>query len=164
MFGRLRTPVLAVVVATAAVACLPAAGTAAQSIHAIRVYGAHSQLLATFTSAKCVANGSRLTARASDGRYRDLDVVVKPFKGFSHSYQLHRGRNPSTYIEYGGPTGTYATDFAPPFPIHGGGAVHFADKGKLMGAGFSPTLNRAGSDAVTIAGVLECHYPAKKRH
>ena len=56
----------------------------------------------------------------------------------------------------------YASDYVPPYPVPGGGAINFSDKGKLMGVGFSPMFSEDGSDAVTVAGVLACHYPKKK--
>ncbi len=57
----------------------------------------------------------------------------------------------------------YASDYVPPYPVPGGGAINFADHGELMGVGFSPMFSEDGSDAVTVAGVLACHYPKKKR-
>ena len=35
-------------------------------------------------------------------------------------------------------------------------------KGTADGVGFSPMFSQDSSDAVTVAGVLACHYPTKK--
>ena len=41
--------------------------------------------------------------------------------------------------------------------------INFSDHGQLMGGGFYPMFNSAGSDAVGVAGRLTCHYPKTRR-
>lgn len=168
MYRPARKLCLVLLAITAGIVLFPVIGKSARYGHAIRVTSAHGKVLAIFTSAKCRVSKSSFVAQASDGN-RDFEVHVKPFKSGDHRYALHRGSakqayKTPTYIEYFSPHGNYASDFVPPYPVHGGGAVDFKDHDKLMGAGFSPTFNAPGTDAVNIAGVLECHYPKKSHH
>jgi hypothetical protein len=143
---------------------LPAsvASAADTSGHAVRVIDSHGRVAAIFRSAKCTINRLGFFSEALDRGYR-LRADVIPFRGFHH-YKLARGHYDPQVVTLVSPSGVrYASDYVPPYPVPGGGAINFNDHGKLMGVGFSPMFSQDGSDAVTVAGVLTCNYPKKKR-
>jgi hypothetical protein len=72
------------------------------------------------------------------------------------------GANADPYVVFTAVGGTrYSNLNKPPFPSPGGGQVHFAKHGKLMGVGYSPAYSNDGSDAVSFTGVLTCKYPKR---
>ena len=137
------------------------ASAARVSGHAVRVLDNQSRIVATFTSAKCKINKLGFFSDAFDNGYH-LEADVIPFSKF-HRYKLARGHFTPQVVRLISPSGVhYASDYVPPYPVPGGGAINFSKDGALMGVGFSPMFSEDGSDAVTVAGVLECHYPRKK--
>ncbi len=137
------------------------ANAAGVSGHAVRVLDSQSRVVATFTSAKCKITKLGFLSDAFDNGYH-LEADVIPFRGFHH-YKLARGHFTPQVVRLISPSGVrYASDYVPPYPVPGGGGINFTKDGKLMGVGFSPTFSEDGTDAVTITGVLACHYPKKK--
>ena len=120
----------------------------------------NGHVVATFTSAKCKISKLGFFSDAFDNGYH-LRADIVPFDGFRH-YKLARGHFTPQFVRLTSPSRVYASDFVPPYPVHGGGAINFSKAGALMGVGFSPMFSEDGSDAVTVAGVLPCHYPKKK--
>jgi hypothetical protein len=156
---RRLTALAGVLVALAVPASL--ASAAASSSHVVRVLRG-KDVVAVFRSAKCRINGYGFLATATNRGY-ELLARVHPFRGFQ-DYALQRGHATGRYVVLSSPAHvTYASDYVPPYPVPGAGAINFADHGTLMGVGFSPMFSEDGSDAVTVAGVLTCHYPKKKR-
>jgi hypothetical protein len=134
---------------------------AAGAPHKVRVLDSHSRVVAVFTSAKCKVGRAGFFSDAFNRGYH-LEADVIPFDGF-HRYALERGHFTPQVVILISPSGVrYASDYVPPYPVHGGGAINFASHGTLMGVGFSPMFSRDGSDAVTVAGVLACDYPKKR--
>ena len=120
-------------------------------------------MAATFLSAECTKskrNGfSATTPHANGAKY--LHVKIDDFTGF-HKYELTVGNQADPYVVFVATDGTrYSNLNRPPFPSPGGGQVHFAKHGKLMGVGYSPAYNGDASDAVTFTGVLKCNYPKR---
>lgn len=151
---------LAVVGALVALALPTLPAWAADTQHKIIVLHG-SGIAAVFRSARCVINNYGFVAYAHDRGY-ELLVRVHPFDGFHH-YPLRRGGATGIFIVLVSPAHvTYASDYVPPYPVPGGGAINFTHRGELMGAGFHPMFSADGSDAVTVAGVLACHYPKHK--
>ena len=157
-----RLIIIAMALATLAV---PAAGARAADGpgFGLRVFTGDNPNLLTFHSANCSVgkkNGFEAFAHLNGWR---LLVGIRPFTGF-HRYALVRGRFTGTFLDLISPSGTdYASDFIPPYHIPSGGEINFSDHGSLMGGGFYPMFNEPGTDAVGVAGGLECHYPNKKR-
>jgi hypothetical protein len=146
---------------------LPASGASAADTHKVIVLGRHSQVVAVFRSAKCQvgrAGHKPLFFSTASNRGYVLQADVIPFKGFDKRYDLRRGHFDPQFLSLHSPSGVdYASDFVPPYPVHHGGAINFEHGGGLMGVGFSPMFSQDGTDAVTVTGVLVCHY-AKKKH
>ncbi len=142
---------------------LPVSSASAADVsgHAVRVLDSKNRVVAVFRSAKCrIGHGSFFSDAFDNGYHLQADVI--PFNGFRR-YRLARGHFTPQVVRLISPSGVhYASDYVPPYPVPGGGAINFSDKGKLMGVGFSPMFSEDGSDAVTVAGVLACHYPKKK--
>ena len=152
----------AVVGALAGLGLLTSAATAAKQGHVVKVIDGAGQVVAAFRSAQCSIGRLGFFSTASSDRYR-LEADVIPFSGF-HRYELNRGHFTPQVVMLVSPSGVrYASDFVPPYPVPGGGAINFSRHGHLMGIGFSPMFSADGSDAVTVAGVLACNYPTKKR-
>jgi hypothetical protein len=161
-FSRPLRQAIALVGIVAAFALSGTSRAADTSSHAVRVFAGGGRVATVFTSANCGVNHFGFIAIGHSDGYV-LYVHADPFTGFHH-YQLARGQATGVYVEVKSPAGTrHASDFVPPYPVPGGGALNFGDHGKLMGVGFHPMFSEDGSDAVTMAGVLNCKY-AKKRH
>jgi hypothetical protein len=165
MTKRLPVPpalrLIALIGALLALALPVSSAHAAQAGHTVRVLIGQGRVVAIFTSAKCKIGKLGFFSEASDSGYR-LQADVIPFDGFRR-YKLERGHFTPQVVRLISPSGVhYASDFVPPYPVHGGGAIHFSKDGALMGVGFSPMFSEDGSDAVTVAGVLPCNYPKKK--
>jgi hypothetical protein len=129
----------------------------------LRVFTGDNPDLLSFHSANCSVskkNGFEAFAHLQGWR---LLVSIRPFTGF-HRYKLVRGVFNGTYLDLSAPNGAneYASDFVPPYHIPSFGEINFSDHGSLMGAGFYPMFNEPGTDAVGVAGGLQCHYPKKK--
>jgi hypothetical protein len=130
--------------------------------HLVRVLDSQGQQVAIFRSAKCRVHRSGFFSDAFSAGYH-LTAFIDPFSGFHH-YRLSRGHFAPQYVSLTSPSGVqYASDFVPPYPVPGEGAINFSRNGRLMGVGFSPMFSEDGSDAVTVAGVLVCKYPKRKR-
>jgi len=151
----------ALIGALLAVALPVPCASAARAGHAVRVLNSKGRVVAIFTSAKCKIGKFGFFSDAYDNGYH-LQADVIPFDGFRH-YKLERGHFTPQVVRLISPSGVhYASDYVPPYPVHGGGAINFTKDGSLMGVGFSPMFSEDGSDAVTVAGVVPCHYPKKK--
>jgi hypothetical protein len=137
------------------------ASASAGSPHQVKVFDSHFHVVAVFSSAKCKIGRLGFFSDAfSRGYHLEADVI--PFSGFHH-YPLRRGHFTPQVVILISPSGVrYASDYVPPYPVHGGGAINFTAGGTLMGVGFSPMFSRDGSDAVTLAGVVPCEYPKRK--
>ena len=156
---------LALMAIALAALILPGAAASAASgpSFGLRVFTGDNPNLLTFHSAHCSVskkNGFEAFAHLHGWR---LLVGIHPFTGF-HRYALVRGRFNGTFIDLLAPNGAdeYASDFVPPHHIPSGGQIHFSDHGRLMGGGFYPMFDEAGTDAIGVAGGLTCHYPTKK--
>ncbi len=144
-----------------AVALPVSSASAARASHTVRVLNGKGRVVAIFTSAKCKIGKLGFFSDAFDNGYH-LQADVIPFDGFRR-YKLARGHFTPQVVRLISPSGVhYASDYVPPYPVHGGGAINFSKDGALMGVGFSPMFSEDGSDAVTVAGVVPCHYPKKK--
>jgi hypothetical protein len=153
--------------ALVALALTASGASAAKRERGVRVLNSESHVVALFRSAKCRINKLGFYSDAFDRRYHleanVLSAPGAPFAGFKQ-YPLERGHATQVYVALKSPSGVYyASDFVPPYPVHGGGALNFSSDGKLLGIGFSPMFSEDGSDAVTVAGVLKCKYPKKKK-
>ena len=152
---------MAVVGALLALALPVSSASAARAGHTVRVLNSKGRVVAIFTSAKCKISKLGFFSDAHDNGYH-LQADVIPFDGFRH-YKLKRGHFDPQVVRLISPSGVhYASDYVPPYPVHGGGAINFSTDGSLMGVGFSPMFSEDGSDALTVAGVVPCHYPKKK--
>ncbi len=149
---------------------LAAPSSAIAAAPGVTVLGAENQELAKFTTAKCLKGTTRkgsffAKATSTNGQY-ELDVeILFAFTGF-HKYDLNLEPEANPYLRFGvrGDESGYSNEFVPPFPVPGFGQINFSRKGKRMGVGFGPALwNRDASDAVVLAGGLECRYKKKKR-
>jgi hypothetical protein len=139
---------------------LPAAAASAANgpSFGLRVFTGDKPRFLVFHSASCsIGKKNGFQAVSYDRKWRLL-VSVRPFTGF-HPYKLERGHFSGTFISLLSPSGTdYASDFIPPHHIPSGGQINFSHGGNTMGGGFYPMFNEDGSDAVGIAGGLECRY------
>jgi hypothetical protein len=145
---------------------LPAAAASAASGPAfgLRIFTGDNPKFLVFHSARClVKKGYGFEAVARKQGW-DLRIRVRPFTGF-HAYDLVRGFFNGTYISLNPPgsAGEYASDYVPPYHIPSGGQISFANHGSIVGGGFYPMFNGAGTDAVGVAGGLTCRYPKGKR-
>jgi hypothetical protein len=153
----------AIVGALTAFAVSATGATARSSAHAVKVIDGNGDAVAIFHSAKCKIGRLGFFSDARSGGWH-LEADVVPFKGFHH-YRLARGHFTPQNVALVSPSGVrYSSDYVPPYPVPGGGAINFTDHGGLVGVGFSPMFSTDGSDAVTVAGVLACHYPRRNRH
>jgi hypothetical protein len=143
---------------------------AAASVPGVTVIGENDQVLAKFTTAKCLKgttrNGSFFAkATSTNGQYELAVEILFAFTGF-HKYDLSLEPDPTPYLRFstkGDPSG-YSNEFVPPFPVPGFGQINFSSNGKRMGVGFGPAMwNRDASGAVVLAGGLECRYKPKRR-
>ena len=96
-----------------------------------------------------------------------LHVHIASFDGFGTIYPLSQGRSGAriekTFVSFQDAQGVdFASNFIPPHPVASLGEINFADGGRLIGVGFHPMFNASGSEAVTVTGVMACHYPKKK--
>jgi hypothetical protein len=119
--------------------------------------------VAEFTTAKCrKSHGSFMALTPRVNGYR-MFVSIEDFSGF-HTYDLVRGQNADPYVSMTlNGESAFSTLFVPPFPVPGFGQVRFSPKGKIMGVGFQPMLNQAGTDGVVFAGALKCRYKGKRK-
>ena len=120
----------------------------------LRIFTGDNPNFLTFHSANCSVgkkNGLQAVAHLNGWR---LLVGIRPFTGF-HRYALVRGRFNGTFLDLSAPNGAgeYASDFVPPHHIPSGGEINFSDHGSLMGGGFYPMFNQAGTDAVVSRAV-----------
>ncbi len=153
---------IGIVAALIAVAVPLSSASAAESPPpGIRVFNGDNKTVALFTSAKCKLGRSGFIAAGYDSGWV-LYIKVRHFTGF-HNYELKRGVYTGAFIEVRSPSLTYfASDFIPPHHIPGGGEISFKNRGKLVGGGFYPMFNEAGTDGVGVTGGLTCHYPKRK--
>jgi hypothetical protein len=160
MTGKRIVGVAGVLLALALTA--PTAALAASGPE-VSVIGENEQVLATFTTAKCVKGRHAFHAEGIDGQY-ELDVFIRKFTGF-HKYAVALGSaNPSIVFQSkqaGSPF--YSNQFDPPYPVPGFGLIKFSPNGKRVGVGFGPAMWSSDfSTAVVLAGTLECSYSKKK--
>jgi hypothetical protein len=147
---------------------LPLAAQA--STPTVTVLGEGDTVLAKFKTAKCLKGktpkGSFFAkATSTNGRYEIAVEILFAFTGF-HEYPLVLEREPNPYLRFSakGDESGYSNEFVPPFPVPGFGQINFSRNGKRMGVGFGPAMwNRDASDAVVLAGGLECRYRKRKR-
>jgi hypothetical protein len=140
---------------------LSSASAAASPPPGIRIFNGDNKRVALFTSAKCKLGRTGFIAAGYDNGWV-LYIKVRHFTGF-HKYELKRGVYTGAFIEVRSPSLTYfASDFIPPYHIPGGGEISFPNRGKLVGGGFYPMFNEAGTDGVGVTGKLTCHYPKGK--
>jgi hypothetical protein len=143
---------------------------AAAATPAVTVIGDNDQVLAEFTTAKCLKGTTRkgsffAKATSTNGKYELAVEILFAFTGF-HKYDLSLEPDPTPYVRFSvkGDSSGYSNEFVPPFPVPGFGQIRFSPKGKRMGVGFGPAMwNRDASDAVVLAGALECRYKPKRR-
>lgn len=140
----------------------------------VTVLGQEDQLLAVFKTAKCkkgkkYATGSNFFADATstNGRYELTVSIYRGFTGF-HRYDLTLDPNANPTLRFSEvgeyASGGYSNEFVPPFPVPGFGQVNFSPGGKRMGVGFGPAMwSRDASDAVVVAGGLECRYAKRPK-
>ncbi|MGE5407394.1 MAG: hypothetical protein ACM3NV_02165 [Syntrophothermus sp.] len=141
----------------------------------VTVFGQEDQIVAIFKSAKCKKTKPRAgrasswyaEAVSTNGGYELSADIFRSFTGF-HKYDLALETNPSAYLRFSVKgefqSGGYSNEFVPPFPVPGAGQIRFSPNGRRVGLGFGPAMwNRDASDAVVLAGAIECHYPAKRR-
>lgn len=143
---------------------------AAASVPAVTVIGGNDQVLAKFTTAKCLKGTTRkgsffAKATSTNGQYELAVEILFAFTGF-HKYDLSMEPDANPYLRFSlkGDESGYSNEFVPPFPVPGFGQIRFSRNGKRMGIGFGPAMwNRDASDAVVLAGGLECRYKKKRR-
>lgn len=137
------------------------ARAAPDNTHKVIVMRDGSEPVAEFTTAKCrKSHGSFMALTPSVNGYR-MFVSIEDFSGY-HTYDLVRGNNADPYVSMTlNGEAAFSTLYVPPFPIPGFGQVRFSPKGRLMGVGFQPMLNQAGTDGVVFAGALQCRYKKK---
>jgi hypothetical protein len=152
---------------------MPSAAVAAAP--AVTVIGQENAILAKFTTAKCTKGKPRggkisFTAEATstNGQYELVAAIVLAFTGF-HKYDLSLEPDPNPYLHFGAKSeravfgSGYSNEFVPPYPVPGFGRFTFTPNGKRMGIGFGPAMfNKDASDAVVLAGGLECRYKGKR--
>jgi hypothetical protein len=129
----------------------------------VTVFSGEDLPVAEFTTAKCrKARGGFTALTPTVNGYRLL-VAFDAFKGF-RTYDLVRGANADPYVTMMvNGEAAFSTLYEPPFPVPGFGQVRFSPKGKLMGVGFQPMFNQAGTDGVVFAGAVTCGYPKKRK-
>lgn len=150
----------------------PASALAAPGV---TVIGEDNTVLATFKTAKCSKGkpskkGKSFYADAisTNGQYELTAAIILEFTGF-HDYDLTLGPDAGPFISLAkkgadSAQGTYSNLFAPPYPVPGFGQIKFSANGKQVGIGFAPAMwSRDASNAVVLAGGLECKYRAKKK-
>jgi hypothetical protein len=151
-----------------------AAPVSALGYPGVKVIGQENQLIATFKTAKCTKGKPRkgavsfyADAISTDGQYTLLAAIVQGFTGF-HAYDLTLSTEANPYLRFGKASdkageGDYSNEFVPPYPVPGFGQITFSPNGKRMGVGFGPAMwSRDFSDAVVLAGGLECKYKKRK--
>jgi hypothetical protein len=153
---------------------LPATALGA-SAPGVTVIGQENQVLATFKTAKCKKGKPRKTgasfyaeAVSTDGQYELAVDIFFVFTGF-HKYDLTLDPTPASVLRFSTKgdfaSGGYSNEFVPPYSVPGFGQINFTPNGKRMGVGFGPAMwNRDASDAVVLAGGLECRFPKKAKH
>jgi hypothetical protein len=163
---------LPVCIAGALLALALLAPSAALALPGVTVIAQENETIAIFKSAKCTKNKSRkyganfhLDATSTNGAY-ELVATILGFSGF-HKYDLvlSATANPVLRLnQVGDLAGGYSNEFVPPYAVPGFGQIKFSPDGKRVGLGFGPAMwTRDASDAVVLAGALECRYRAKKR-
>jgi len=101
---------------------------AASSEHTVRVYSGSDRSVALFISAKCHLSRRRdvfyAESKSTDGR-SEMKVVLADFTGFHH-YQLEQNLDATAWVNFDDrPSGYYSSQYPPPYPSPGGGAVKF---------------------------------------
>jgi hypothetical protein len=155
-------------------AFLVPSGALAAGSPGVRVIGNENEVLAIFKTAKCTKGKPRkggvsfyADATSTNGEYELLAAIVLGFTGF-HEYDLTLSPDANPYLRFSRvgdfASGGYSNEFVPPYPVPGFGQINFSKDGRRMGVGFGPAMwSRDFSDAVVLAGGLECRYPRKKR-
>jgi len=140
---------------------LSSASAAESQPSGVRVFNGDNKTVALFTSAKCKLGRTGFIAAGYEQRLGAL-YQVRHFTGF-HKYELRRGVYTGAFIEVRSPSLTYfASDFIPPYHIPGGGQISFANGGKLVGGGFYPMFNEAGTDGVGVTGGVTVSLPQEE--
>jgi hypothetical protein len=148
--------------------------TAAAAESKVTVFGQENEVRAIFKTAKCTKGKKRggkvsfyIDSVSTNGSYELTATIFQSFTGF-HQYDLTLDPNPTAYLRFSEKgeyqSGGYSNEFVPSFPVPGFGAIKFSPDGKRVGLGFGPAMwNRDASDAVVLAGAVECRYPKKKK-
>jgi hypothetical protein len=169
---RSKLPILVATVALALALAIPPLAAAAGS--KVTVFGQESEVRAIFKTGKC-SKGKKQAGKgatfyidsvSTNGKYELTATIFQSFTGF-HKYDLVLDPNPTAYLRFSEKgeyaSGGYSNEFVPPYPVPGFGQINFSSNGKQVGLGFGPAMwNRDASDAVVLAGGLECRYPKKK--
>jgi hypothetical protein len=160
--------------ALAALALIAPSVALAGSFPGVTVIGQENEVLAIFKTAKCTKGKPKKAgvsfyadSTSTNGEYELLAAIVLGFTGF-HKYDLTLSTDANPYLrlnKVGDYSGGYSNEFVPPYPVPGFGQINFSSTGKRMGIGFGPAMwSRDFSDAVVLAGGLECRYPKKSKH
>jgi hypothetical protein len=174
-----------VIVRSALIVLLVALGLVAPAVvsadpdHQVTMIGENNKVLATFTQAKCKitksGNGKSffMLSRSTNGKYILDAAILHNFDTFTN-YPVKQGpgQEPDIIVEAASKpkdASEWGSQFLPPFPVPGAGAINFSDEkgkpgtGQLVGVGFGPAMwARDSSSAVVLAGVVECHYKKKR--
>lgn len=151
---------LSVALALSALGLAGPAGAAPDGGYKVTMFH-EDEIVAEFTTAKCRKSRGGFVARTPVVNGYRLFVAIDDFSGF-HSYDLALGRDADPYVVVSlNGEAAYSNLYVPPFPVPGFGQVNFRSKGKLMGVGFQPTFNRAGTDGVVFAGAVKCQFPKR---
>lgn len=153
---------LSVAILVSGLAAAGPAGAAPDTDYKVTMFH-NDEVVAEFTTAKCRKSHGGFVARTPLVNGYRLFVAIDAFSGF-HSYDLVLGKDADPYVVISqNGEAAFSNLYVPDFPVPGFGQVDFRSKGKLMGVGFQPTFNRAGTDGVVFAGAVRCSYPKKGR-
>jgi hypothetical protein len=149
------------------------ASALAISAAGVKVIGQEDKVLAVFKTAKCktkkpkgVGTSFLSHSISTNGQYELRSDVFQPvFTGFGE-YDLSLEDNAKAVLYFkkiaGGPI--FSNEFVPPYPVPGFGQINFTKDGSRMGLGFGPAMwSQDFSDAVVLAGGLECRYSKKPK-
>jgi hypothetical protein len=145
------------------------AGTAAK----VTVIGQDNQILGVFKTAKCKTRtpkgvGTSFLSRSvsTNGRYELEAKIFQPvFHGFGkYDLTLDPDARAVLYFQAIGGGPIFSNEFVPPYSVPGFGQINFSKSGKHVGLGFGPAMwSQDFSDAVVLAGGLECRYATKPK-
>jgi hypothetical protein len=151
---------------------LPASAMAASAAK-VTVIGQENKILAVFKTAKCKTKkpkgvGTSFLSRAvsTNGQYELRADIFQPiFKGFDeYDLTLENDARAVLYFQALGGGPVFSNEFVPPYPVPGFGKIKFSKSGKRVGIGFGPAMwSQDFSDAVVLAGALECRYATKPK-